>query len=77
MPDAFVPIIKAKISGIPLNISMACLALSSIPDNLSLGDDNLLQNLNEKCVRSMDGKLSFVARVHRGYLKSFRTLGER
>jgi poly(A) polymerase len=76
MPDAFVPVIKAKISGIPLNISMACLALSSIPDNLSLGDDNLLQNLNKKCVRSMDGKL-FVARVHRGYLKSFRTSGER
>lgn len=49
------PIIKTKISGIPLDFLMARLALSSIPDNLSLKDDNLLRNLDERCVRSLNG----------------------
>lgn len=35
---------------------MARLALSSIPDDLSLQDDNLLRNLDERCVRSLGGK---------------------
>lgn len=34
---------------------MARLALSSIPDDLSLQDDNLLRNLDERCVRSLNG----------------------
>jgi poly(A) polymerase len=34
---------------------MARLALSSIPDDLSLQDDNLLRNLDERCVRSLGG----------------------
>jgi len=57
VPEAYVPIIKAKISGIPLDFLMARLALSSIPDDLSLQDDNLLRNLDERCVRSLGGKL--------------------
>jgi poly(A) polymerase len=56
VPEAFVPIIKTKISGIPLDFLMARLALSSIPDDLSLQDDNLLRNLDERCVRSLGGK---------------------
>lgn len=36
---------------------MARLALSSVPDNLSLKDDNLLRNLDERCVRSLNGML--------------------
>lgn len=59
MPEAYVPIIKAKISGIPLDLLMARLALSSIPDDLSLKDDNLLRNLDERCVRSLGGKSYF------------------
>ncbi|KAJ7688678.1 Poly(A) polymerase central domain-containing protein [Mycena rosella] len=55
VPDAYVPIIKAKISGIPLDFLMARLALSSIPDDLSLRDDTLLRNLDERCVRSLGG----------------------
>lgn len=55
MPEAFVPVIKAKIAGIPLDFLMARLALSSIPDDLSLKDDNLLRNLDERCVRSLNG----------------------
>lgn len=34
---------------------MARLALSSVPDNLSLKDDNLLRSLDERCVRSLNG----------------------
>ncbi|PPQ68594.1 hypothetical protein CVT26_003383 [Gymnopilus dilepis] len=55
VPEAYVPIIKAEINGIPLDLLMARLALSSIPDNLSLKDDNLLRNLDERCVRSLNG----------------------
>jgi len=36
---------------------MARLALSSVPDVLSLKDDNLLRNLDERCVRSLNGAL--------------------
>lgn len=36
---------------------MARLALSSVPDNLSLRDDNLLRNLDERCVRSLNGTI--------------------
>ncbi|KAF7324236.1 Poly(A) polymerase [Mycena sanguinolenta] len=53
VPDAYVPIIKAKISGIPLHLLMASLTFSSIPEDLSLRDDTLLQNLDERCVRSL------------------------
>ena len=35
---------------------MARLALSSIPDDLTLQDDNLLRNLDERCVRSLNGE---------------------
>ncbi|KAG2343642.1 Poly(A) polymerase [Suillus weaverae] len=55
VPEAYVPIIKTKISGIPLDFLMARLALSSVPDDLSLKDDNLLRNLDERCVRSLGG----------------------
>jgi len=55
VPEAYVPIIKTKISGLPIDFLMARLALSSIPDNLSLQDDNLLRNLDDRCVRSLNG----------------------
>lgn len=55
VPEAYVPIIKVKISGIAIDFLMARLALSSIPDDLSLRDDNLLKNLDERCIRSLNG----------------------
>ncbi|KAI0774546.1 polymerase [Fomes fomentarius] len=55
VPDAYVPIIKTKVSGIPIDLVMARLALSTIPDDLSLQDDLLLRNLDERCVRSLNG----------------------
>jgi len=56
VPDAYVPVIKTEIMGIPLDFTMARLALSTIPDDLSLKDDNLLRNLDERCVRSLNGR---------------------
>ena len=38
---------------------MARLALSSIPDDLTLQDDNLLRNLDDRCIRSLGG-ISYV-----------------
>ncbi|KAM6496148.1 polymerase [Amanita muscaria] len=55
VPEAYVPIVKTKIEGISIDFLMARLALSSIPDDLSLQDDNLLRNLDERCIRSLNG----------------------
>ncbi|KAF8272098.1 Poly(A) polymerase central domain-containing protein [Lactarius quietus] len=55
VPEAYVPIIKLKISEIPIDFLMARLALSSIPDDLTLQDDNLLRNLDDRCIRSLGG----------------------
>jgi len=55
VPEAYVPVIKVKISGIPIDFTLARLTLSSIPENLSLSDDNLLRNIDERCVRSLNG----------------------
>ena len=57
VPDAYVPVIGTEIMGIPLDFTMARLALSTIPDDLSLKDDNLLRNLDERCVRSLNGRI--------------------
>ncbi|XP_074595790.1 poly(A) polymerase hiiragi isoform X2 [Brevipalpus obovatus] len=53
--DAFVPVIKTKIDGIELDILFARLALKNIPVNQELKDDELLRNLEQKCVRSLNG----------------------
>lgn len=56
VPEAYVPIIKSKISGVEVDFLCARLGLPSIPDDLELADDNLLKNLDERCVRSLGGK---------------------
>ncbi|KAG8921355.1 polynucleotide adenylyltransferase [Tulasnella sp. 417] len=55
VPEAYVPIIKSKISGVEVDFLCARLRLSSIPDDLELADDNLLKTLDERCVRSLGG----------------------
>lgn len=59
VPEAYVPIIKVKIEGIAIDFLMARLALSMIPDDLSLQDDNLLKNLDERCIRSLNGVCNY------------------
>lgn len=57
VPDAYTPIIKLKLSTIEIDLLFARLSsMSEIPENLeSLNDDNLLKNLDDKTVRSMNG----------------------
>lgn len=72
VPDAYVPIITASISGIPIDFLLARLALPTIPDDLVLKDDNLLKNLDEKCVRSLGGKLAFLFMAYADSICSLR-----
>lgn len=53
--DAFVPVIKMKFDAIEIDLLFARLALKEIPDNFDLQDDMLLKNLDQKCVRSLNG----------------------
>jgi poly(A) polymerase len=53
--DAFVPLIKLRYSGIELDILFARLALKEVTDDQHLSDDNLLRNLDEKSIRSLNG----------------------
>ncbi|KAG0213708.1 polynucleotide adenylyltransferase [Mortierella sp. GBA30] len=55
VPDAFTPVIKMKFSDIPIDFTFARLGLSSIPDSLDLADDSLLRNLDDRCIRSVNG----------------------
>lgn len=55
MEDAFVPVIKLRYNNIELDMLFARLDLESIPDELQLSDNNLLKNLDEKSVRSLNG----------------------
>ena len=55
VPDSYVPVMKMCFDGIPIDLVFARLELSSVPDSLELRDDNLLRNLDERCVRSLNG----------------------
>lgn len=53
--EAYVPVIKMNFDGIEIDLLFARLALKEIPDNFDLQDDMLLKNLDQKCVRSLNG----------------------
>lgn len=55
VPDAFVPIIKIKFSGISIDLICAKLDIPQVPLDLSLADKNLLRNLDEKDLRALNG----------------------
>ena len=55
VPDAFVPIIKLELSGISIDLIFARLALPSVPLTMTLKDSNLLQGLDERDMRSVNG----------------------
>uniref|UniRef100_A0A1B6LAR1 Poly(A) polymerase n=1 Tax=Graphocephala atropunctata TaxID=36148 RepID=A0A1B6LAR1_9HEMI len=53
--EAFVPVIKMKFDGIEIDMLFARLALKEISETMDLKDDMLLKNLDQKCVRSLNG----------------------
>ncbi|XP_020912845.1 poly(A) polymerase type 3 [Exaiptasia diaphana] len=53
--NAFVPVIKLIFCNIEFDLLFARLALPEVPDSLDLLDENLLKNLDPKCVRSLNG----------------------
>ncbi|KAM0735135.1 Poly(A) polymerase gamma [Formica fusca] len=53
--EAFVPVIKMNFDGIEIDMLFAKLTLKEIPDTMDLKDDMLLKNLDQKCVRSLNG----------------------
>ncbi|XP_064402827.1 poly(A) polymerase type 3-like isoform X2 [Halichondria panicea] len=55
VPDAFVPVIKLVFEGIEIDLLFARLALPTLPSNLNLLDMSLLKNLDQRCVRSLNG----------------------
>ncbi|RMX64020.1 hypothetical protein DD238_004988 [Peronospora effusa] len=53
--DAFVPVIKMKVDGIPVDLLFVSLDLDSIPNDLDILDDRYLKGLDEASVRSCNG----------------------
>lgn len=56
VPDAYVPVIKFEYSGISIDLLYSRIAaLTSIPDNLKLLDNNLLRGLEDDDIRVLNG----------------------
>lgn len=55
VPDAFVPIIKVEFSGISIDVIFAKLNVSKVPLEMTLDDKNLLKNIDERDMRSLNG----------------------
>lgn len=55
VPDAFVPILKLKFNGISIDLICAKLDIPQVPLSLTLKDNNLLRNLDEKDLRALNG----------------------
>ncbi|XP_017773319.1 PREDICTED: poly(A) polymerase type 3 [Nicrophorus vespilloides] len=53
--EAFVPVIKMNFDGIEIDMLFARLLIKEISDTMDLQDDVLLKNLDQKCVRSLNG----------------------
>ncbi|RIA95304.1 Poly(A) polymerase pla1 [Glomus cerebriforme] len=53
--DAYVPVIKMKFQDIPIDLVFANLNINKVPDDLELRENFLLKNLDETCIRSLNG----------------------
>eukprot|EP00126_Sphaerothecum_destruens_P015920 Sdes_comp9992_c0_seq1m1563 len=55
VPEAYVPVIKMEFGKVPIDLLMATLNVSPIPDDYDLLDVNVLKNLSQKDVFSLNG----------------------
>ncbi|QWU88880.1 hypothetical protein CA3LBN_003188 [Candidozyma haemuli] len=55
VPDAYVPIIKLEFDGISIDLIFARLNVSRVPSDMTLDDKNLLKNIEERDLRSLNG----------------------
>lgn len=55
VPDAYVPIIKLEFDGISIDLIFARLNVSRVPSDMTLDDKNLLRNIEERDLRSLNG----------------------
>ncbi|XP_076025149.1 poly(A) polymerase type 3-like [Genypterus blacodes] len=53
--DAFVPIINLVFDGVEIDLLFAQVALNNIPNNPEILNDNLIKNIDKRCVRSLNG----------------------
>jgi len=76
VPDAFVPVIKFQYSGIDIDLSVARLAYSLLPENFSVADDEHLVELTDpKDVTCLNGPRVTIEILRRvPDVKQFRTL---
>jgi poly(A) polymerase len=53
---AFIKVIAAFLYFVKMDIVFARLALSEVPENMDVGNEELLKNLDLRCIRSLNGK---------------------